>query len=334
MSKNNKVGACDLTGKEIISPIYESLIYIPSGFEYKNSEGNWIALGWMLDSEGKGIRGTKEEITYNGARYYIVSRDGMYGLTDANGKEIIQLEMDAIEQSGPGFLRIKKGNNYGIMNYQGKTIIPTARCYTSISDYNATKKRFSYIMEGFKGECNNLGRQVSKVKAINQYKNMDVVAFGLKGKVKSCNHEVGTIEFDKNGNLCHIYLEEISRTIHDSRTGRLTQVICKSSKNNDIGIKFEYNASGQVVKIIHKYETFLKNIPTRTDIYEYSYNNNIVTSRKLTEYYNSTPIDPTVYNYSNYKFDSHGNWIYREHPLMVFGKQQTAKDERTIEYYK
>ncbi len=50
------------------------------------------------------------------------------------------------------------------MNYQGKVIIPTDRGYTKIGDYVSLTKRFPYEMDGYKGECNNLGVQVSKIK--------------------------------------------------------------------------------------------------------------------------------------------------------------------------
>lgn len=162
--KDNKEGACDLTGKEIVSPIYESLIYLSGGFEYKNSEGNWTALGWMLDSEGKGIRGTKEAITNNGVKYYIVSRDGMYGLTDANGKEIVPMEMEKIETAGSNRLKFKQNDSWGLMNFMGKILIPTSRGYTSIGKYSKTQKTFSYTMYGYKGECDINGRQISKIR--------------------------------------------------------------------------------------------------------------------------------------------------------------------------
>lgn len=176
VSKDHKEGACDLTGKEIISPLYESLIYVSNGFEYKNSEGNWIALGWMLDGEGKGIRGTKEEITYNGAKYYIVSRDGMYGLTDASGKEIVPMEMDIIELAGGNRLKFKTNDSWGMMNFLGKILIPTSRGYTSIGKYNKTQKTFSYTMYGYKGECDVNGRQLSKIKVNTPNQNNSVAS--------------------------------------------------------------------------------------------------------------------------------------------------------------
>ena len=176
VEKNGKEGACDLTGKEIASPIYESLIY-SNGFKYKNSSGEWIALDWMLDSEGKGIRGTKESITYNGATYYIVSRDGLYGLTDANGNEIVAKEMEKIEVAGANNrLKFKQNGSWGLMNFLGKILIPTSRGYTSIGKYSKTQKTFAYTMYGYKGECDINGRQISKIKVAEPKQNTSVAS--------------------------------------------------------------------------------------------------------------------------------------------------------------
>lgn len=56
------------------------------------------------------------------------------------------------------------------MTLQGgvtKTIIPTTRGYTNISRYVKSQKRFTYEMDGYKGECNHLGQPVSKIKVAN-----------------------------------------------------------------------------------------------------------------------------------------------------------------------
>ena len=90
---------------------------------------------------------------------------GPYGLVNKNGVELIPCEMESIESAGPGFLKFKINGFWGVMNYQGKTIIPTSRGYTYIGNYISSQKRFPYTMYGFKGECDYLGRQVSKIKA-------------------------------------------------------------------------------------------------------------------------------------------------------------------------
>ena len=191
IKKNGKYGACDLTGKEIAQPIYESLIYISSGFEYKNSDGDWIALGWMLDSEGNAIRGTKESVTYNGATYYIISRDGMYGLTDANGKEIIPMEMEKIELAGGNRLKFKQNDSWGLMNFLGKVLVPSSRGYTSIGKYSKTQKTFAYTMYGYKGEFDINGRQLSKVKVATSQQSSSNASTSSTNKSASSKNSSG-----------------------------------------------------------------------------------------------------------------------------------------------
>ena len=191
IEKNNKEGACDLTGKEIVQPIYESLLYLSSGFEYKNSDGNWIALGLMLDSEGNAIRGTKESVTYNGATYYIISRDGMYGLTDANGKEIIPMEMEKIELAGGNRLKFKQNDSWGLMNFLGKVLVPSSRGYTSIGKYSKTQKTFAYTMYGYKGEFDINGRQLSKVKVATSQQSSSNASTSSTNKSASSKNSSG-----------------------------------------------------------------------------------------------------------------------------------------------
>ena len=83
---------------------------------------------------------------------------------NGNSQEIVPAELDAIQQCGTGFLRFKVNGYWGVFDYTGKIIIPTDRGYTKIGDYVSFTKRFPYEMDGYKGECNNLGVQVSKIK--------------------------------------------------------------------------------------------------------------------------------------------------------------------------
>ena len=111
--------------------------------------------------------GSAEAIKNGNTLFYKVHvwRDGTrYGMIDTEGKIIIPTELDELEPAGTGFLRFKLNGYWGIVNYAGKIIIPTDRGYTKIGDYVSFTKRFPYEMDGYKGECNNLGVQVSKIK--------------------------------------------------------------------------------------------------------------------------------------------------------------------------
>ncbi len=104
------------------------------------------------------------EMMNGSTKYYKVSKNGRYGLTDAEGKVIVPTEMEALESAGTGYLRYKLNGFWGVMNYNGKIIIDTDRGYTTIGDYKSFNKRFSYTMTGYKGECDATGRPISKIK--------------------------------------------------------------------------------------------------------------------------------------------------------------------------
>ena len=127
--------------------------------EEKNKEAERIS-----SVKAKGGYSSALSITNENMIYYIVGKNGRYGLVNGNGQEIVPAELDAIQQCGTGFLRFKVNGYWGVMNYAGKIIIPTDRGYTKIGDYVSFTKRFAYEMDGYKGECNSLGQQVSKIK--------------------------------------------------------------------------------------------------------------------------------------------------------------------------
>ena len=112
------------------------------------------------------------KIANGSTSYYIVSKNERYGLTSAEGKVIVPVELDTIAQCGTGFLRFRLNGYWGVINYAGKIIIPTDRGYTKIGDYVSFTKRFPYEMDGYKGECNNLGVQVSKIKVATPQQNV------------------------------------------------------------------------------------------------------------------------------------------------------------------
>lgn len=63
--KNDKIGACDATGKEVISPIYKDAIcFSSSGFNYKNSNDEWVPIGMGLDDEGRAVEKATKVIEF------------------------------------------------------------------------------------------------------------------------------------------------------------------------------------------------------------------------------------------------------------------------------
>jgi hypothetical protein len=178
---SNYYGLISIRGKEII-PTSRGYTYIG---DYDSSKGTFAftkkGFSGVCDAQGREISTTRlaptaddikansgyasaVEMKNGSTKYYKVSKGGRYGLTDSEGKEIIPCEMEALESAGTGYLKYKINGFWGLMNYAGKIIIDTDRGYTSIGDFKTFNKRFPYTMNGYKGECDINGRQISKIK--------------------------------------------------------------------------------------------------------------------------------------------------------------------------
>ena len=125
------------------------------------------------------------ELMNSSTKYYKVSKNGRYGLTDAEGKVIVPTEMEALESAGAGYLRYKLNGFWGVMNYAGKIIIDTDRGYTSIGDFKTFNKRFPYTMTGYKGECDATGRQISKIKVETPQQNVAATSSSSKSNTSN-----------------------------------------------------------------------------------------------------------------------------------------------------
>ncbi len=126
--------------------------------------------------KAKGGYTNVSEVSNGSKKYWKVSKGGRYGLTDSEGKENIPCEMEALESAGTGYLKYKINGFWGVMNYAGKIIIGTERGYTSIGDFKTFNKRFPYTMNGYKGECDATGRQISKIKVETPRQNTSVAS--------------------------------------------------------------------------------------------------------------------------------------------------------------
>ena len=142
-TKKGYTGKCDEQGREI------STTKLPPTTDDIKAAGSYASAVELKDGSTK---------------YWKVSKGGRYGLTDAEGKVIVPTEMEALESAGTGYLRYKLNGFWGLMNYTGKIIIDTNRGYTSIGDFKSFNKRFAYTMYGYKGECDAMGKQISKIK--------------------------------------------------------------------------------------------------------------------------------------------------------------------------
>ena len=164
IKKSGKWGIADRLGKEIVAPRYDAISVIDVNRVKFKANGFW----GLMDMVGNILipieRGYSLLEKCGDSNSYKVSKSGRYGMVNSEGREIVPVEMEALESAGAGYLRYKLAGFWGLMNYSGKILIDTDRGYTSIGDYISFTKRFPYTMNGYKGECNSLGVQVSKIK--------------------------------------------------------------------------------------------------------------------------------------------------------------------------
>lgn len=100
----------------------------------------------------------------NGELFIRAWRDSHSGFYDISGEEILAPEFNDCGYMGNDLFKFKMNGYWGVMNRQGKIIIPLSRHYTQI-DYSRTLKTFTFVKEGgYKGECNASGTQTSIAK--------------------------------------------------------------------------------------------------------------------------------------------------------------------------
>lgn len=145
-----------------------------NGYEGRlDSNWNWII---PLEKRFSDIYETK----IAGINYYGCKKGGYWGLYDSKLNEVIAPDYEDLSVfDGTNFIKFKLNGFWGVMTLQGRTtrtIIPTTRGYTSISRYVKSQKRFMYEMNGYKGECNHLGQQLSKIKVSNSQSSTSVAS--------------------------------------------------------------------------------------------------------------------------------------------------------------
>ena len=126
VNKSGMCGIMSLYGKEVIPAIYKTIQFGESNFAIVEKN----------------------------------SRFGVYNMQ--SNSEIISPDFDGIEIIDENLIKYKLNGFWGVMTLNGREIIPTTRGYTDIN-YIKGLKKYTYSMHGFKGECNSLGRQISKI---------------------------------------------------------------------------------------------------------------------------------------------------------------------------
>lgn len=101
----------------------------------------------------------------NGAFYIKVQRDYKHGISELlSGEEILAPEFQDCDYLGSNLFKFKMNGYWGVINKDGKVIIPLDRHYTKI-EYSRTLKMFTFEKEGgYKGECDATGKQTNITK--------------------------------------------------------------------------------------------------------------------------------------------------------------------------
>ena len=178
--ENNRIkqGLFTTSGNCIIPVKYKSLNWTTDDndniatFEVTN-DNDYIGImdrdkNWIVPLSKQFTKVTPSEIS--GKKYFLCMKKGYWGLYDAQFNEVIAPDYEGLEVlDETNFIKFRFNGFWGVMTLQAntnttKTIIPTTRGYTSIGRYIKSQKRFTYTMNGYRGECNHLGQQISKIK--------------------------------------------------------------------------------------------------------------------------------------------------------------------------
>lgn len=166
----------------------------------------------------------------------------------------------------------------------------------------------------------------------------DLACFDLKGKVHTCiewsnaggprNKRI----FDTNGRWVG-YRDDAGFSIWKNITGlkrdakgRIT-FYCEKNDDYTVPKSITYDSVGRVSKITSVYDE-------ETDETVYTYDSK---GRLVKEVFTATDMSEenvTVYKYSDYEFDSHGNWTSRICEFEVDGNPVRECISRNITYYK
>jgi len=282
-------------------------------------------------------------------RYHIMKSNNKLGFIDSHGKIIVPCEMDALESAGTGYLKYKLNGFWGVMNYTGKVIIDTNRGYTSIGDFKTFNKRFAYTMDGYKGECNQLGQQVSKIRVTkpkpvstaassSTSRLTDCTAFDLKGKVKSC-----TVSAIGDGSVLSFLAGDMSSMLGTTVGEYSFTQNGKYIPNKGEKVIYEGNVLKKIIKGSNGTEYVYKNGRlhrknengelfgmTYMTIHEYTYDERGMIIIEKEGELSATGSEDIVRYYSDYELDSHGNWTSRKCKI----NDRVVKGEiRHITYY-
>lgn len=174
-----------------------------------------------------------------------------------------------------------------------------------------------------------LERKASSGRLSNGEATPDLSFHELSGPVSSCkNHWGEVLRFDRDGNWTSNYHDNLGpRTFYRDSDGRITDESYSSSSAGSGNI--HYNWSGN-----RKASMSDEN---RGQYTSFEYYDNGDVSRQVSRVVNGSTDKTSVFDYSNYVHDAHGNWIRRSFTVTTDdGYNRTTKsgtNTRKITYY-
>lgn len=139
VKKNGLQGACDITGKEIVPPVYTGLLYGSKGFEGKTENGNYNLLGITLPGHDiMAFVEKKQKTESDGFVWYELRDYPNYGAADKDGKILLPMSMQLTRvkyrpstKSGKhGVFEVYKEDFVGVYDSQGVEILSPDKGYT------------------------------------------------------------------------------------------------------------------------------------------------------------------------------------------------------------
>lgn len=139
VKKNGLQGACDITGKEIVSPVYTGLLYGSKGFEGKKENGNYNLLGITLPGHDiMAFVEKKQKTESDGFVWYELRDYPNYGAANKDGKILFPTSMQltrvkyrpSTESGKYGVFEVYKEDFVGVYDSQGVEILSPDKGYT------------------------------------------------------------------------------------------------------------------------------------------------------------------------------------------------------------
>ncbi len=140
VKKGGNEGACDITGKEVVPPIYKGLLYGSKGFEGKKEEnGNYESLNILLPGHDiMAFVEKKQKTESDGFIWYELRDYPNYGAADKNGnilfpmnRQLTKIKYHPSTTAGKfGVFEVFKDDIVGVYNSQGIEILSPDKGYT------------------------------------------------------------------------------------------------------------------------------------------------------------------------------------------------------------